>query len=102
MESSKEIPATLDGECVSLGTRAEIDFVPRALTVLVPAKKLPRGQPAFIFVRYFATTIGAPASELLNQKVFYRGTAGRLKHVRLVCWQFNQPVKTNISGMVTG
>jgi diacylglycerol kinase family enzyme len=36
-ESSKEIPATQDGESVNLGTRAEIDFIP-ALTVLVPAK----------------------------------------------------------------
>ena len=38
VQSSKDIPATLDGESVSLGTRAEIDFVSRALTVLVPAK----------------------------------------------------------------
>jgi diacylglycerol kinase family enzyme len=38
VQSSQEIPATLDGESVNLGTRAEIDFVPRALTVLVPAK----------------------------------------------------------------
>lgn len=37
VQSSKEIPATLDGESVGLGMRAEIDFVPRALTVLVPA-----------------------------------------------------------------
>ena len=38
VQSSKDIPATLDGESVSLGTSAEIDFVSRALTVLVPAK----------------------------------------------------------------
>jgi diacylglycerol kinase family enzyme len=38
VQSSKEIPATLDGESVNLGTRAEIDFVSRALTVLVPGK----------------------------------------------------------------
>src|SRR5205823_13902308 len=37
-QSSKEIPATLDGEKVNLGRSAEIDFVSRALTVLVPAK----------------------------------------------------------------
>jgi diacylglycerol kinase family enzyme len=38
VQSSKEIPATLDGESVNLGMRAEIDFVSRAVTVLVPAK----------------------------------------------------------------
>jgi diacylglycerol kinase family enzyme len=38
VQSSKDIPATLDGEKVNLGRIAEIDFVPRALTVLVPAK----------------------------------------------------------------
>jgi diacylglycerol kinase family enzyme len=38
VQSSKDIPATLDGENVNLGRSAEIDFVPRALTVLVPAK----------------------------------------------------------------
>jgi diacylglycerol kinase family enzyme len=38
VQSSKDIPATLDGERVNLGTSAEIDFVPHALTVLVPAK----------------------------------------------------------------
>jgi diacylglycerol kinase family enzyme len=38
VQSTKEIPATLDGENVNLGMRAEIDFVPRALTILVPAK----------------------------------------------------------------
>lgn len=37
VQSSKEIPATLDGESVNLGMRAEIDFVSRAVTVLVPA-----------------------------------------------------------------
>ena len=38
VQSSKDIPATLDGEIVNLGTSAEITFVSRALTVLVPAK----------------------------------------------------------------
>jgi diacylglycerol kinase family enzyme len=38
VQSSKDIPATLDGEGVSLGTSAEIDFVSRALTVLVPGR----------------------------------------------------------------
>jgi diacylglycerol kinase family enzyme len=38
VQSSKDIPATLDGENVSLGTTAEIDFVSKALTVIVPAK----------------------------------------------------------------
>jgi diacylglycerol kinase family enzyme len=38
VQSNKEMSATLDGESVNLGMRAEIDFVPRALTVLVPAK----------------------------------------------------------------
>ena len=38
VQSSDDIPATLDGERVNLGRSAEIDFVSRALTVLVPAK----------------------------------------------------------------
>ena len=38
VQSSKDIPATLDGERVNLGRSTEIDFVPHALTVLVPAK----------------------------------------------------------------
>jgi diacylglycerol kinase family enzyme len=38
VQSSKEIPATLDGESVNLGTRAQIDFVSRLITVLVPGK----------------------------------------------------------------
>ena len=38
VQSSKDISATLDGERVNLGRSAEIDFVSRALTVLVPAK----------------------------------------------------------------
>jgi diacylglycerol kinase family enzyme len=38
VQSSKDIPATLDGEIVNLGISAEIHFVSRALTVLVPAK----------------------------------------------------------------
>ena len=37
VQSSKEIPAALDGEKVNLGRSAEIDFVSTALTVLVPA-----------------------------------------------------------------
>jgi diacylglycerol kinase family enzyme len=37
VQSSKDIPATLDGEKVNLGRSAEIDFVSTALTVLVPA-----------------------------------------------------------------
>jgi diacylglycerol kinase family enzyme len=38
VQSSKQIPATLDGERVNLGMHAEIDFVPQPLTVLVPGK----------------------------------------------------------------
>jgi diacylglycerol kinase family enzyme len=38
VQSGKDIPATLDGESINLGTSAEIDFVSRALTVIVPAK----------------------------------------------------------------
>ena len=38
VQSSKDSPATRDGEKVNLGRSAEIDFVSRALTVLVPAK----------------------------------------------------------------
>ena len=38
VQSSEDIPATLDGERVNLGRSAEIDFVSRVLTVLVPAK----------------------------------------------------------------
>jgi diacylglycerol kinase family enzyme len=38
VQSIKEIPATLDGEKVNLGRSAEIDFVSKALTVLVPAR----------------------------------------------------------------
>ena len=38
VQSSKDIPAMLDGEIVNLGKSAEINFVSRALTVLVPAK----------------------------------------------------------------
>ena len=38
VQSSKDIPAMLDGEIVNLGRSAEINFVSRALTVLVPAK----------------------------------------------------------------
>ena len=38
VQSSKDIPATLDGERVNLGRSPEIEFVSRALSVLVPAK----------------------------------------------------------------
>jgi diacylglycerol kinase family enzyme len=38
VQSHKGIPAMLDGENISLGTSAEIDFVSRAVKVLVPAK----------------------------------------------------------------
>ena len=38
VQSSKDIPGILDGEKVNLGTSAEINFVSKALTVLVPAK----------------------------------------------------------------
>jgi diacylglycerol kinase family enzyme len=38
VQSRKDIPAMLDGENVSLGTSADIEFVSRAVKVLVPAK----------------------------------------------------------------
>ena len=38
VQSNKDIPAILDGERVNLGRRAEIDFVSKAVTVVVPAK----------------------------------------------------------------
>jgi diacylglycerol kinase family enzyme len=38
VQSNKDIPAILDGERVNLGTTAEIDFVSRAVNVIVPAK----------------------------------------------------------------
>ena len=38
VQSSKDIPAMLDGERVNLGTSAEIHFVPRAVNLIVPAK----------------------------------------------------------------
>jgi diacylglycerol kinase family enzyme len=38
VQSSKDIPAILDGERVNLDRRAEIDFVSRAVNVIVPAK----------------------------------------------------------------
>jgi diacylglycerol kinase family enzyme len=38
VQSNREIRATLDGEKVNPGMRTEIEFVPRALTVLVSAK----------------------------------------------------------------
>jgi diacylglycerol kinase family enzyme len=37
VQSRKDIPAMLDGEKVNLGRSAEINFVPKAVTVLVPA-----------------------------------------------------------------
>lgn len=38
VQSSKDIPAILDGERVNLGRSAEIDFVSRAVNVIVPAR----------------------------------------------------------------
>ena len=38
VHSSKDIPAILDGERVNLGRSAEINFVSRAVNVIVPAK----------------------------------------------------------------
>src|SRR6266699_2495628 len=38
VQSSKNIPAILDGEIVNLGRSAEIDFVSRAVNVIVPAR----------------------------------------------------------------
>jgi diacylglycerol kinase family enzyme len=38
MQSGKDIPAILDGERVNLGRSAEIAFVSRAVTVIVPAR----------------------------------------------------------------
>jgi len=38
VQSSKDIPAILDGEIVNLGRSAEIDFVSRAVNVIVPAR----------------------------------------------------------------
>jgi diacylglycerol kinase family enzyme len=38
VQSSKDIPAILDGERVNLGSSAEVDFVSRAVNVIVPAK----------------------------------------------------------------
>jgi diacylglycerol kinase family enzyme len=38
LRSSKNIPAILDGERVDLGHSAEIDFVPEAVHVIVPAR----------------------------------------------------------------
>ena len=37
VQSRNDIPAILDGEKINLGRSAEIDFVSRVLTVLVPA-----------------------------------------------------------------
>jgi hypothetical protein len=38
VQSTKDIPAILDGERVNLGRSAEIDFVSKAVNVIVPAK----------------------------------------------------------------
>jgi diacylglycerol kinase family enzyme len=38
VQSSKNIPAILDGEIVNLGSSAEIDFVSRAVNIIVPAR----------------------------------------------------------------
>jgi diacylglycerol kinase family enzyme len=38
VQSSRDIPAMLDGERVNLGRSAEIDFVSKAVSVLMPAK----------------------------------------------------------------
>jgi diacylglycerol kinase family enzyme len=38
VQSSKDIPAILDGERVNLGRSVEIDFVSKAVNVIVPAK----------------------------------------------------------------
>jgi diacylglycerol kinase family enzyme len=38
VQSSKNSPAILDGERVNLGSNAEIDFVSKAVNVIVPAK----------------------------------------------------------------
>jgi diacylglycerol kinase family enzyme len=38
VQSRKDIPAILDGETVNLGRSAKIDFVSRAVNVIVPAK----------------------------------------------------------------
>jgi len=37
VQSRNDIPAILDGENINLGRSAEINFVPKAVTVLVPA-----------------------------------------------------------------
>jgi diacylglycerol kinase family enzyme len=46
LQSSKDIPAILDGERVNLGKRAEIDFVSRAVNVIAPAKQRRSGSRA--------------------------------------------------------
>ena len=40
VHSSKDIPGILDGEKLNLGTSAEINFVSKAVTVLVPTSGL--------------------------------------------------------------
>jgi hypothetical protein len=37
-QRGQDIPATLDGEAVNLGRRAEMDFVSRVVKVIVPGK----------------------------------------------------------------
>ncbi len=39
VQSRNDIPAILDGEKINLGRSAEINFVPKAVTVLVPASR---------------------------------------------------------------
>ena len=40
VQSSADIPMFLDGERVNLGKKAEISFVPKAVTVIVPAERI--------------------------------------------------------------
>ena len=40
VQSSRDIPLFLDGEKIEVGKIAEITFVPRAVTVIVPANRI--------------------------------------------------------------
>ena len=40
MQSKKDIPLFLDGERVKVGKAAEINFVPQAVNVIVPANSI--------------------------------------------------------------
>jgi diacylglycerol kinase family enzyme len=40
VQSSKDIPMFLDGERVKVGKKAEISFVPKGVTVIVPAQRI--------------------------------------------------------------